>query len=105
MTKAGAKHANKKLRAPKRCGAGVERQPYMGLEQAVKALAFAAAACDAAPPPSRRQLKLAAPSALKKNSAAGAPVMDGGPARMTAWRPATSTWTCALAQAGLEFGW
>lgn len=72
----------------------------MGLEQAVKALALAAAACDAALPPSRRQLKPAAPSALKKNSAAGVPVMAGGPAMMTAWGPATSTWTCALGEAG-----
>lgn len=63
----------------------------MGLEQAAKALAFAAAACDAAPPPSRRQLKPATPSAPKKNSAAGVPVMAGGPAMMTAWGPCTFT--------------
>ena len=72
----------------------------MGLEQAVKVLAFAAAACDVAPPPSRRQLKLAAPSALKKNSAAGVPVMAGGPAKIIAWGPCTFTWTCAVAEGG-----
>ena len=75
-----------------------DRPAHMGLEQAVKALAFAAAACDAAPPPIRRQLKPAAPSALKKNSAAGVLEMAGAPAMMTAWGPATSTRTCTLAE-------
>lgn len=68
---------------------------YLGLEQAEKVAELAPAACEPALPPCRRQLKSAAPSALKKNSAAGAAVIAVGPAVMIACGPATLTWTCA----------
>jgi len=69
---------------------GGRRGPHMGLVQAAKPAAAAAP-----PPPCRRQANADAPSAEKKNCAAGVAVSAGGPASITACGPCTSTCTCA----------